>query len=387
MWLPVDQYGSSGARRRRSFGAGRAYRSPSSNCEGSPRATLGGRRCLDSTPLAKRSFGSRLAREGQRCAFGSVERQKLGADPSHTRLQEALARVVFNIAPTCIDVNQHTASHAQIDVLVGFSNGDIFWFGARRHLRCSYDVGLTLLRPTADPLTAKYTRLNKSGIITSSRITSVLWLPPSPAYSSNDNHCNLFLTSHADGTMLVWDKDREDWSGFTPTAVPSGLSLRNLSGGGGSSKENEWVSSAGDASVAGSESKHAPVSAGSLPAGMGDIVVSRPAPVDKKGGATTKFNPVSHWRVSKKAITGESSALQCSRTVADAADAPQLLPSRPTCSSARLSVRMGVSGSSTRPRRSESAAAQRAPVLLLTLILLGAGFSTPLPAILARSRA
>lgn len=44
--------------------------------------------------------------------------------------QEALARVVFNVAPTCIDVNQHTMSSSQIDVLVGFSNGDVFWFGA-----------------------------------------------------------------------------------------------------------------------------------------------------------------------------------------------------------------------------------------------------------------
>ena len=160
---------------------------------------------------------------------------------------------------------------------------------------------------STDPLTAKYTRLNKSGIITSSPITSVLWLPPSPAYSSNENHSNLFLTSHIDGTMLIWDKDREDWSGFTPTAVPTGISIRAPSLGGG--KENDWASSInGDGSFAGSDSKHAPTTAGLLP-GMGDIVVSRPAPTDKKGGTTTKFNPVSHWRVSKKAITGRSSSL------------------------------------------------------------------------------
>lgn len=158
--------------------------------------------------------------------------------------------------------------------------------------------------PILDPLTSKYTRLNKSGIIASSPITSVAWLPPSPTHATNENHSNLFLTSHADGTMLVWDKDREDWSGFTPTSVPSGASLRTPSLG-GASKENDWGSSTnGEGSYTGNDSKHAPMSSTSLPAGMSDLVVSRPANVDKKGGVTTKYNPVSHWRVSKKAITG-----------------------------------------------------------------------------------
>ena len=37
-----------------------------------------------------------------------------------------------------------------------------------------------------------------------------------------------------------------------------------------------------------------------------DIVVSRSAHVDKKGVGVAKFNPVSHWKISTKAITGES---------------------------------------------------------------------------------
>jgi catabolite repression protein CreC len=167
--------------------------------------------------------------------------------------------------------------------------------------RCRRVADLSLC---VDPLTAKYTRLNKMGIIASSPITSVAWLPPSPANAHNENHSNLFLTSHADGTMLVWDKDREDWSGFTPTSVPTGINLHNPSLG-GAGKENDWASSTNESSYPGSDSKHAPMSTASLPAGMSDLMVSRPPNVDKKGGATTKFNPVSHWRVSKKAITGE----------------------------------------------------------------------------------
>ncbi|KDE08072.1 hypothetical protein MVLG_01772 [Microbotryum lychnidis-dioicae p1A1 Lamole] len=213
------------------------------------------------------------AGQGRKTLFGFYTYGKgvVWCEIGQGRPKEAIARVMFSIAPTCVDVNRHTASHAQLDVLVGFCNGDIFWF---------------------DPFLARYTRLNKGGVITSSSITSIQWLPPSAAYSTSENHSNLFLTSHADGTLLVWDKDREDWSGFVPTPVPTGLNLRSVHGvGAASGKENDWD---------GTQIKHAPSDAGDL-AGLGDIIVSRPAPFDKKGQAT-KFNPVSHWRVSRKAI-------------------------------------------------------------------------------------
>ncbi|GAA5922007.1 hypothetical protein JCM1841_000733 [Sporobolomyces salmonicolor] len=187
--------------------------------------------------------------------------------------KDLLSRIVFSSFPTCIDANKHTASHNQIDLLVGFASGDIVWM---------------------DPLTARYSRLNKSGVITSSAVTSILWLPPSPPASSSvsapstssypENRSNLFITSHADGTMLLWDKDREDWNGFVPSSAP-----RHLSGARG--KENEW----GALHVA-------PGEEGKAARGMEDLVISKPPAVDKKGQSTAKFNPVSHWRVSRKAI-------------------------------------------------------------------------------------
>ena len=98
------------------------------------------------------------------------------------------------------------------------------------------------------------------------------------------------MTSHADGTIVVWNKDREDWAGFVPrpphaTRSPSGT-------------ENE-----GGAEAMEEEGKPTRVSSGS-PTRTGDIVVTRPAAVDKKGVGTSKFNPVRHWRVSNKAVTG-----------------------------------------------------------------------------------
>ncbi|SCZ97719.1 BZ3500_MvSof-1268-A1-R1_Chr4-3g07404 [Microbotryum saponariae] len=242
------------------------------------------------------------AGQGRKTLFGFYTHGKgvVWCEIGQGRPKEAIARVMFSIAPTCVDVNRHTASHAQLDVLVGFCNGDIFWFGRSTplefHPRAVAGSILTespdIFLPRADPFLAKYTRLNKGGVITSSSITSIQWLPPSAAYSTSENHSNLFLTSHADGTLLVWDKDREDWSGFVPTPVPTGLNLRSVHGvGAASGKEDDWD---------GTQIKHAPSDAGDL-AGLGDIIVSRPAPFDKKGQAT-KFNPVSHWRVSRKAI-------------------------------------------------------------------------------------
>ncbi|GAA5957676.1 hypothetical protein JCM3765_001476 [Sporobolomyces pararoseus] len=190
--------------------------------------------------------------------------------------KDPLSRIVFSAFPTCIDVSQHTASHTQIDLLIGFATGDIIWI---------------------DPLTAKYTRLNKSGVITSSPVTSISWLPPAsassdtaslPSLSSSalpENRSNLFLTSHADGTVLIWDKDREDWNGFVPKDPSVARSIA-------SGKENEWS----DPRIAHGEE-------GKAVLGREELIVSKPPTLDKKGQSVAgKFNPVSHWKVSRHAI-------------------------------------------------------------------------------------
>jgi hypothetical protein len=139
---------------------------------------------------------------------------------------------------------------------------------------------------SVDPLLARYTRLNKSGVITTSPITSIKWLPPSSPLSSPEGASADFMTSHADGTIIMWNKDREDWSGFVPR--PS-YPIRS-----GSGKENVDVDGEeGREKVGGAEGRDM------------DMVVTRPAAVDKKGVGTSKFNPVRHWRVSSKALAGE----------------------------------------------------------------------------------
>ncbi|KAI0075272.1 hypothetical protein K474DRAFT_1676500 [Panus rudis PR-1116 ss-1] len=99
--------------------------------------------------------------------------------------KEPLARIFFSAYPTCHDVNLATLCSERIDVIIGFNTGDLLWF---------------------DPLSSRYGRLNKQGRICNSPCTAVRWVPNSP---------NLFLVSHADGTILVYDKEREDGI-FTP---------------------------------------------------------------------------------------------------------------------------------------------------------------------------
>lgn len=102
------------------------------------------------------------------------------------RTKESLARITFSASPSAHDVNQFTRAHDRLDIVIGFVTGDLIWL---------------------DPIASKYTRINKSGCITSSAVTQVRWLPGSE---------NLIMAAHADGTILIYDREREDSSDFSP---------------------------------------------------------------------------------------------------------------------------------------------------------------------------
>lgn len=99
-----------------------------------------------------------------------------------TSKKEPLGRYLFASPPSAHDVNQLTRSPTTLDIIIGFPTGDILWL---------------------DAIGARYSRFNKGGILTDSGITQIRWLPS----ASNDG---LFMTAHADGTMIVWDRERED---------------------------------------------------------------------------------------------------------------------------------------------------------------------------------
>ena len=164
----------------------------------------------------------------------------------------------------------------------------------RDSLRVCYYADMTTSTP--DPFVGRYSRFNKAGIICSSAVTSIRWLPPSTPSSpaSMENDWNLFVTSHADGSMIVWDKDREDAPFLPAPSIVGSLSSPNRPTG----KENDAIGSAAPAR----DKRHAPVSESAADEPI-DITVTRPIVVDNaKKGNTDKFNPISHWQISKKSI-------------------------------------------------------------------------------------
>ncbi|KAK6538851.1 hypothetical protein TWF694_010414 [Orbilia ellipsospora] len=95
--------------------------------------------------------------------------------------QESLSKVLFTKShPICHDVNHVTKGATHVDIVMGFSTGDIVWF---------------------EPMSNKYSRLNKNGAINNSAVLDVQWIPGSD---------NLFLAGHADGSLIVYDKEKED---------------------------------------------------------------------------------------------------------------------------------------------------------------------------------
>ncbi|KAJ7085728.1 catabolite repression protein creC [Mycena belliarum] len=167
-----------------------------------------------------------------------------------SKAKEPLARITFSAYPTCHDVNVSTSSAERLDVIIGFSTGDLVWL---------------------DPITSRYGRLNKQGSITNSPCTAVRWVPSSST---------LFLVAHADGTIIVYDKERDD-GGFTPQD-PVGTTTDSPSEGQQRSTK-EWDPI--DSIFVTIPPWH-PVSSGT---GL--------AKVDK-----VAKNPVSHWRVARRAV-------------------------------------------------------------------------------------
>ncbi|CAH7670215.1 WD40-repeat-containing domain protein [Phakopsora pachyrhizi] len=171
---------------------------------------------------------------------------------------DSLVKITFQAPPTCVSVNRFTASFNALDVIIGFSTGDLVYF---------------------DPFCARYTRFNKGGCISSSPVTRVIWLP-----SSTEMREGCFLSSHMDGTVIGWDKEREDFVGFIPEPWP------NLS-----PTDARRKSTNGTSNGLRPDCSNKP-----LDERVHDIVVSRipsAQATEKKG----RMNPIFHWRVSQKA--------------------------------------------------------------------------------------
>lgn len=138
-----------------------------------------------------------------------------------------------------------------------------------------------------DPITSRYGRLNKQGCISNSPCTAIRWVPASTT---------LFLVSHADGTIVVYDKEREDGA-FSPQEPTSGYSGGDASGAAISEEavvqpHRDWDPT--DNIFVTMPPWH-PVTTGG-----GGLNVAGKSDKDSK----VVKNPVSHWRISRKGVVG-----------------------------------------------------------------------------------
>lgn len=114
-------------------------------------------------------------------AFANVNRALMWLDLSSDNKTENMTKVLFTKGHVlCHDVNDFTKSTTHLDVILGFNTSDIIWY---------------------EPVSQKYARLNKNGVINPSPISTILWIP---------NKENFFLAAHTDGTLVAYDKEKED---------------------------------------------------------------------------------------------------------------------------------------------------------------------------------
>ncbi|EPQ65997.1 BgtA-21101 [Blumeria graminis f. sp. tritici] len=114
-------------------------------------------------------------------AFANIDRAFQWLDLSSPQKAEYLTKILFTKGHClCHDINQVTKSQTHIDLIMGFSTGEIIWY---------------------EPISQKYTRLNKNGIINKNPVSEIKWIPGSE---------NLFLASHIDGSLVMYDKEKEE---------------------------------------------------------------------------------------------------------------------------------------------------------------------------------
>lgn len=182
--------------------------------------------------------------------------------------EDTLSTIFFiRSHPLCHDVNPYTRSPNGLDVVVGMSTGDILWL---------------------DSANNRYARLNKNRDITRSPVTAIKWVPGSE---------NLFVTLHANGALIMFDKDREDGF-FAKSGGLSHVDSRSTSGLRiiKSLYDNTDYTNVGQANGANSNSNS-----------------------DNQGGGP-KNNPLAIYKLSRKALTSIEFSLDRQTVVVTSAD-------------------------------------------------------------------
>lgn len=130
--------------------------------------------------------------------FVNVNRAFQWLDTTSSAKAEPLTKILFTKAHMlCHDVNHLTKDESHIDIVMGSSASDIIWY---------------------EPLSQKYARINKNGMINSTPVTKIRWIPGS------ENH---FLAAHQDGCLVVYDKEKEDAPFVVDEVIDEAISIED----------------------------------------------------------------------------------------------------------------------------------------------------------------
>jgi len=114
-------------------------------------------------------------------AFANVGRSCQWLDLAFPSKGDYLIKILFSKSQfLCHDINKVSATSSHVDIVMGFSTSDIIWF---------------------EPFSQKYSRINKNGIINSTAVLDIKWMPGSD---------NLFMAAHQDGSVIIYDKEQDD---------------------------------------------------------------------------------------------------------------------------------------------------------------------------------
>lgn len=227
------------------------------------------------------------------------------------KFRDPVARLAFAATPTCTAINYSTLSHERMDLLIGFHTGDIIWI---------------------EVFSGRYTRYNKDPVAptpqTGSKQTNSTYVSTSPVKKLQWLHGDqIFASAFQDGCIAFWDKDKEDPNGFVPTAglapepgavlQPIKPTLTRVDTSGDSLLQDHNSEEGHIGTNGGTSGFSLRTSGERQPRRHGshmppppeeytdDIVVTvAPPQVDKKSNSN-KLNPIAHWKVSRKALTGE----------------------------------------------------------------------------------
>jgi catabolite repression protein CreC len=146
------------------------------------------------------NLAKRLTERDQTGTFAliNINRAFQWLDLSSASKSEPMTKILFTKAHMlCHDVNQLTRHASHIDIVMGSSASDIIWY---------------------EPVSQKYARINKNGIINGTPVSKLKWIPGSE---------NFFLAAHMDGTLVVYDKEKEDAPFVSEELVDEALSTED----------------------------------------------------------------------------------------------------------------------------------------------------------------